>query len=143
MAGTYISLAIAQVASFVLTLALAEGDPFAKPLFWAIVIFGLVWVFAGAITLGVWYASPRLRASEGFQERGVYRYVRHPLYTGFMIVAFSFFVTGPTVLGGIAFLLVVTTTVGRAGVEELMLMEKSPEYAEYRKRTHRFIPFVV
>ena len=60
-----------------------------------------------------------------------------------MTVALAFVVAGPTLLGSIAYLAVVTTTNARAGVEEQMITEKSPEYAEYRKRTKRFIPFVI
>jgi len=125
------------------TLLLTEGDPFRKPSFWVIVIFGLAWAFVGAFTLGIWSASARRRASASFQQQGVYRYVRHPIYTGLMTVALAFVVAGPTLLGGIAYLAVVATTNARAGVEERMLTKKSPEYTEYRKRTKRFIPFVI
>ncbi len=143
MTSIYVSLVIAQLASFAVTLLLTEGDPFVKPYFWVIVISGLAWVFVGSFTLGIWSVSTRRRASAGFQQRGVYRYVRHPIYTGLMAVALAFVVAGPTLLGGIAYLVVVATTNARAGVEERMLTEKSPEYAEYRKRTKRFIPFVI
>jgi protein-S-isoprenylcysteine O-methyltransferase Ste14 len=143
MTSIYVSLAIAQVASFAVTLLLTEGDPFNKPLFWVIVISGLAWVFVGAFTLGIWYTSERRRAAAGFQQRGVYRYVRHPIYTGLMTVALAFVLAAPTVLGGIAYLVVVATTYARAGVEERILTEKSPEYAKYRNRTKRFMPFVI
>jgi protein-S-isoprenylcysteine O-methyltransferase Ste14 len=143
MTSIYVSLVIAQLASFAVTLLLTEGDPFDKPFFWVIVVLGLAWALVGASTLGSWYAFARRRASARFQRRGVYRYVRHPIYTGLMAVALAFVVAGPTLLGGIAYLVVVATTNARAGVEERMLTEKSPEYAEYRKRTKRFIPFVI
>jgi protein-S-isoprenylcysteine O-methyltransferase Ste14 len=143
MMTIYVSLVIAQLASFAVTLFLTEGEPFKKPYFWVIVILGLAWTFVGASTLGIWFASARRRASAGFQRRGVYRYVRHPIYTGLMTVALAFVVAGPTLLGGIGYLAVVATSNARAGVEERMLTEKSPEYAEYRIRTKRFIPFVI
>jgi protein-S-isoprenylcysteine O-methyltransferase Ste14 len=60
-----------------------------------------------------------------------------------MTVALAFVVAAPTVLGGIAYLVVVATTYARAGVEERILTEKSPEYAKYRNRTKRFMPFVI
>jgi protein-S-isoprenylcysteine O-methyltransferase Ste14 len=143
----YVSLVIAQLASFAATLLLTERDhsdeSFYWVIFWVIVIFGLAWVFVGGFTLGIWSVSARRRDSEGFQQRGVYRYVRHPIYTGLMTVALAFVVVGPTLLGGIGYLAVIATSNARAGVEERMLTEKSSEYAEYRKRTKRFIPFVI
>ncbi|MFV1859787.1 MAG: hypothetical protein ACC647_10640 [Anaerolineales bacterium] len=44
---------------------------------------------------------------------------------------------------GTAYLVVALVTNVRAGIEEKMLEERYPEYAEYRSRTKRYIPFVV
>lgn len=143
MKVTYYSLVVAQLGSFVVTVMATEGAPSEKAYFWAIVGIGLMFVFVGAITLGAWYVSEKSRTSGAFYDRGIYGYVRHPIYTGLVTVALAFLVAGPTLLGGIAFLVVVATTNARAEVEERILIEKSPAYAEYREGTKRFVPFVV
>jgi protein-S-isoprenylcysteine O-methyltransferase Ste14 len=140
----YYSLTIAQLATFVLTLGLTSGNPFAVPITWVFVFLGLVLAVVGASTLAMFYTSARWRAAKtGFQRRGIYRYVRHPMYTGVMTVAFGFVVAGPTVLGAIAYLTLVMITYARALVEERILTERQPEYIEYMNRTKRFIPWVV
>ena len=143
MTSVYVSLVVAQLASFAVTLFLTSGDPFEKALFWVLVFVGLAWAMVGATTLGMWHVAKQRRDSAEFQDGGVYRYVRHPIYTGLMTVALAFVIAGPTLSGSIAFLAVVATTYARARVEELTLAEKTPEYAEYQRRTKRFIPFVI
>lgn len=143
MKVAYYSLVVAQLGSFVVTGMATEGSPWEKAYFWAIVGIGLTFVFTGSITLGTWYVSGRSRASKGFYDCGIYGYVRHPIYTGIIIIALAYLVAGPTLLGGIAFLVVVATTSARAEVEERILIERSPEYAEYRQRTKRFVPLII
>ena len=144
MTIAYYSLTIAQLASFALTLAVTSGNPFAAPLTWVFVFMGLVLAVVGASTLAMFYTSARWRATKtGFQRRGIYRYVRHPMYTGMMTIALGFVVTGPTVSGAAAFLMLVVTSYARALVEERILIEKQPDYSEYVNRTKRFIPWVV
>lgn len=143
MKVAYYSLAVAQLGSFAVTGMATEGTPWEEGYFWAIVAIGLTFAFAGSITLGAWYVSSRSRTSKGFYDRGIYGYIRHPIYTGLVIVALAYLVAGPTLLGGIAFLVVVATSTARAEVEEQILIEKSPGYAKYRERTSRFLPLII
>jgi protein-S-isoprenylcysteine O-methyltransferase Ste14 len=144
MTIAYYSLTIAQLASFALTLGLTSGSPFEVPMTWVFILVGLVLAVVGASTLAMFYTSARWRASKtGFQRRGIYRYVRHPMYTGVMTIALGFVVAGPTVWGGVAYLMLVVVTYARALVEERILTEKQPEYTEYANRTKRFIPWVI
>lgn len=143
MRVAYYSLAVAQLGSFAATGIATKGTPWEKAYFWAIVGVGLTFVFAGSITLGAWYLSERSKAPKAFYDRGIYGYIRHPIYTGLVIVALAYLVAGPTLLGGIAFLVVVATSTARAEVEEQILVEKSPGYAEYRERTKRFVPLII
>lgn len=144
MTIVYYSLTIAQLASFALTLSLTKGDPFAAPITWVFIIVGLLLAVVGASTLAMFYTSAQWRSAKtGFQRRGIYRYVRHPIYTGVMTIALGFVVAGPTVLGGAAYLILVVTTYARALVEERILTEKQPGYIEYVTRTKRFIPWII
>lgn len=74
---------------------------------------------------------------------GPYRYVRHPIYTGMMLA-----LLGSAVVAGTPWLLVflgmVIYCVYSARTEERLMLENFSEpYAEYKKRTKAFIPFVV
>ena len=105
---------------------------------------GMLLVIVSALQMGPrsYSSSTRPRASNVLVRRGVYRYVRHPIYTGLLIVSLAFFLSRPTLVVGAAYLLLALVTNVRAGIEEKMLEERYPEYAEYRRRTKRYVPFV-
>lgn len=71
---------------------------------------------------------------------GPYAYVRHPMYMGYIIelagLVLSSFSLGMMLLAG-GFLLL---TVTRAHLEEARLVEASPEYRDYMKRTGFLFP---
>jgi len=72
---------------------------------------------------------------------GIYRYIRHPLYSSLLLLAWGIFFKLPSLVGGI---LVITATIF------LVLTAKAdeaectkffgPAYQEYMKRTRRFVP---
>jgi protein-S-isoprenylcysteine O-methyltransferase Ste14 len=72
--------------------------------------------------------------------RGPYRWVRHPIYTSFFLLAFGvFFVNvSPITAVAVVYALFDFGMVTRA--EESLLAEKIPGYADYMKRVPRFFP---
>lgn len=74
---------------------------------------------------------------------GAYRYVRHPMYSSLLFLAWGVFFKRPSWLGG---LLAVTSTlllVATARIEEAEdILFFGPDYEAYRKQTKMFIPFV-
>ena len=82
------------------------------------------------------------RDSGVFRERGMYRFVRHPIYLGLMTLGLPFFLSKPTVPVGLAYALLILVTNIRAHLEEEMLEDRYPEYGAYKERTKRFIPLI-
>lgn len=75
-------------------------------------------------------------------ERGAYRLVRHPIYSGLLQMGFGWglWVHGWLTLG-YAFLLFALLDL-KARREERWLVARFPGYDAYRRRVRRFIPFV-
>jgi protein-S-isoprenylcysteine O-methyltransferase Ste14 len=74
--------------------------------------------------------------------RGLYGYIRHPIYAGDLLLLFglelalnSWLVLGVFVLAAAVYRQVLK--------EERVLLEQLPGYADYCARTRRFIPFVL
>lgn len=71
---------------------------------------------------------------------GSYRYVRHPMYSGVIMLALGIALSS----GGVYKYLVCGGLIVlfhyKAGYEEELLQAKYPGYAEYMKRTPRFFP---
>jgi protein-S-isoprenylcysteine O-methyltransferase Ste14 len=76
------------------------------------------------------------------KERRVYRYVRHPIYGGVLLLSLGWaLVTSPLAL--IPSVLLALLFEGKRRREEAWLVERHPAYEDYRRRVrHRFIPFV-
>jgi protein-S-isoprenylcysteine O-methyltransferase Ste14 len=68
--------------------------------------------------------------------------VRHPIYTGVILAAFGSALTG-SLFAFVIFAIVSVTFLLRVGREERIMMELFPaDYATYRRRTKRLVPFV-
>jgi protein-S-isoprenylcysteine O-methyltransferase Ste14 len=73
---------------------------------------------------------------------GIYRYIRHPIYTGdiLLLLGLELCLNSWLVLGLVLLVPVVTRQAIR---EEQKLLTALPDYAEYMRRSKRFIPFLV
>lgn len=75
-------------------------------------------------------------------SRGIYRYIRHPIYTGdiLLLLGLELCLNSWLVLG---LLLLVPVVAVQTIKEEQKLIRALPDYADYMRRTKRFIPFLV
>ena len=100
---------------------------------------GIYWLFS-SIGSGITPTSAT-RKEHKLVTRGIYRWIRHPLYTigssfiiSFGMMADNWFITA---FGILAFILMAS----RTPKEEANLIEKfGDEYREYMKRTGRYLP---
>jgi len=72
--------------------------------------------------------------------KGLYRYVRHPIYCGHIMAHFGFFLIIPRLYALILSCGLVVVTLYRAKLEERKLMANSQEYQEYAKKTPFILP---
>lgn len=71
---------------------------------------------------------------------GLYRFVKHPIYSGLILAAFGLTITGGFFPHVIFFVLLVLLLNYKASFEEKLLASTYSGYAEYSKKTGRFIP---
>jgi protein-S-isoprenylcysteine O-methyltransferase Ste14 len=110
-----------------------------------IFVIGLATAMSARIQLGRNWADIEdtpLRPQQSVVERGIYRYIRHPIYTGdlLLLVGLELGLNSWLVLA-VAVLAVVV--VRRTLAEEALLARRLPGYRSYCARTRRFIPFIV
>ncbi len=108
-------------------------------------VSGLVFAIWARLILGRnWSGVVTLKEGHELIERGPYRVVRHPIYTGILAM-----LAGTTIALGyfgsfIGFLLVfVSFWVKLKREEDLMLKHFPAKYAAYQHRVKRIIPFLV
>jgi protein-S-isoprenylcysteine O-methyltransferase Ste14 len=74
---------------------------------------------------------------------GAYRYIRHPLYSSLLFLAWGFFFKDPSWPGGFLALAATLFLVAAAKMEEVEdIRFFGPAYRDYMKETRMFIPFL-
>jgi len=86
--------------------------------------------------------SLALRADHQLVRRGPYRWVRHPMYSAFVITIIGMLLLSANLLvGGIPLLLLPVVLLVRTPREEAMLLDRfGDEYRHYMTTTGRFLP---
>jgi protein-S-isoprenylcysteine O-methyltransferase Ste14 len=75
---------------------------------------------------------------------GAYKYIRHPLYSSLLFLAWGAFLKEVSLLSGLLVLAASLLLIATGRVEEREDQEKfGADYANYMKRTTMFIPFVL
>ena len=79
----------------------------------------------------------------GLVTNGPYRWWRHPIYAAILYFIWAAAVNYHSTPAVIAALLITLGTGVRMYAEEMLLVKMYPDYAAYRARTARVIPFVL
>lgn len=106
-------------------------------------VLGYAIVFAGAsVVADGWRRVHRAVHDGQLVTDGVYRFVRHPQYSGLFLIVFGEgIVHWPTVISVAAFPIIIVAYTMLARKEERQMIEKfGAEYDEYRGRVPMFIP---
>ena len=120
--------------------------PFSEPRWiWAAVLLALPGIGFGVWTLmhnrpGNFNIRPRLREGSVLVMDGPYALVRHPMYVCVLWLGVAATVLYATPLKLILLLLLYAVLRLKAGMEEALLLNHFPDYAEYRDKVGRFFP---
>ncbi len=100
-----------------------------------------LWVFAHNPP-GNFNIRPEPKSGALLVMSGPYRWVRHPMYVALLLAMAGIAAEAPdnVSLGLWVILLLVLNF--KAALEERLLQQRWPEYANYRARTQRFIPLL-
>jgi hypothetical protein len=103
-----------------------------------IVVIGLATIIAGQVCLGRSFGV--VPANRGVITGGVYRRIRHPIYTGYLIVHVAFVIANPTVWNVLVLTAADLALLCRMRYEERML-RVDPVYVDYCLKTRwRLVP---
>jgi protein-S-isoprenylcysteine O-methyltransferase Ste14 len=99
---------------------------------WARLTFGMRSLHAGS--------NP---TAGGLVTTGPYRFVRHPIYAGALVIMLGTLIAHHDLQAILAVACVATGLVVRMFAEERAVVKTYPEYADYAKRTKRVIPWIL
>jgi protein-S-isoprenylcysteine O-methyltransferase Ste14 len=116
-----------------------------RPLGLSLYAVGLAIALVGRIQLGTNWSdieSAKVLHNQRVVSKGIYGYVRHPIYVGdlLLLLGLELSLNSWLVLGVV---LIVPIVLFKAVSEEKMLRERLPGYEEYCLHTKRFIPYLI
>lgn len=103
------------------------------------IVIGMI---AGARLGGSLTPSPIPRAASELTTSGIYRFVRHPMYSALLLVALGLAIRGASLLHALVLAGLIILLQVKARAEEAMLLKKFQGYASYAARVGRFVPGV-
>jgi len=111
----------------------------------AFCITGLVTCLWARITLGRnWSSVVVLKVDQELVQAGPYRFVRHPIYSGMILMFAAIVLLVGRAAGILAFGLFVYSFVLKLRREERMMLRQFPTtYPEYAEKTKRLVPFII
>ncbi len=90
-----------------------------------------------------WSNTVELKKGHELVTKGVYGYVRHPIYLGIWLMALGTVMYVQSVIVFLIFLFLFGVFALRIGEEEKLMTQTFPkEYPEYKKRVKTIIPFI-
>ncbi len=111
-----------------------------------LILGGLAFRWTAILTLGRFFTvDVAIHSDQPVVDSGLYRYIRHPSYTGLMIAFLGLGVFFGNWLSIVGLLLPITLgVVNRVVKEERTLLDSlGPAYASYCARTKRFLPWLL
>lgn len=143
VAWTFVAVQFALLGLLVL---LPFGDDWVRPIWLVVVVVaaivvGLAIMGVGGTLLGRGLsAAPLPNAHAELRTGGLYHFVRHPIYSGLLLVGAAIAVVSGSLVRLGVYLLLVLLINAKARWEERRLAARFPAYAAYAARTPRFIP---
>ncbi len=101
-------------------------------------------IWARSILGSNWSGAVTIKKDHEIVMHGPYRFVRHPIYTGYLFATLGSALAVGEVRGAVALAMIFVGIIWKMRVEEKLLSKHFPDiYPAYRKRIKRLIPFVM
>jgi protein-S-isoprenylcysteine O-methyltransferase Ste14 len=86
--------------------------------------------------------NPEVTTGSRLVTNGIYKYLRHPMYLGLILVSLSLVLDNLTFTRVVIFDLLIMNQLLKLNYEEKLLEKHFEGYKEYKKSTKKLIPFV-
>ena len=104
-------------------------------------IVGIIISLAALLTLNKNLSPfPTPKADAELIQSGIYKYIRHPIYSGILFFTFGYSMYSENTLRLLIFLTLLILFSFKAAYEEKLLQDKYSNYGDYKKKTGMFLP---
>ncbi len=85
---------------------------------------------------------PQLKDKHQLITSGIYRYIRHPMYTSVILFCLALLITNVDQFSIVVMLILTIDLILKSNVEEMLLSKRFTSYLNYQKKTGKFLPFL-
>jgi protein-S-isoprenylcysteine O-methyltransferase Ste14 len=108
-----------------------------------LMVAGVLVIFLAGMSLApALRVSPIPKVNAPFIEVGIYRYVRHPMYLGVILIGFSLASSANSISAWILELILIVNLNFKARLEDALLREIHHDAWHYQRHTSRILPCV-
>ena len=86
--------------------------------------------------------APTLKQAHRLRTNGIYKFIRHPMYTSVLLLCFALMLSNSHFLSQSVMLILLVDLILKSNLEEKLLTQRFKKYPEYQQKTGRFIPFL-
>lgn len=148
--GSYLVIVFGTIAIIYLNLFCRKNYLSILPetMFWTggvAIIAGIVLRLKSVLTLGKFFTvSVQVDSKQRIIQTGLYKYIRHPAYSGSILSLIGIALAFRSILGIIGTIIIIAVIYGyRIKIEEKLLESNfKSSYKEYKEHTKRIIPFI-
>lgn len=133
------------VAQFSCIIALVLGGGWSLPgVAWAVLGIGLLILVWAGLSLGAGNLTvmPAPRSSSTLSVRGIYRFIRHPMYTAVLLCGSAVAFGAPSRVRWVALAACAVVLVLKIRHEEALLTARHPDYPERMQGVKRLLPLI-
>jgi protein-S-isoprenylcysteine O-methyltransferase Ste14 len=106
-------------------------------------VIGLLLMFSALASIrGAVQIAPEPRADAQLVTSGIYRRLRHPIYSAILLLVVGLFLRKPTVAVGVAAAVIIAFLLMKVRVEEKLLLARYPQYADYKRHSWGLMPWL-
>ena len=106
----------------------------------AAVVIGLSAIFT--MKLDNLNILPSLTKNHELRTSGIYRFIRHPMYSSVLLLSFALMLSNANTIAQIVMLILFIDLILKSNLEEQLLLDRFNNYHSYQKTTGRFLPFL-
>jgi len=118
--------------------AALHGDPVVIAMLSLSIVVAVVAVRAHP--WGNFNVHPEPKTNGQLIQTGIYRHIRHPMYSALILFGLACVLTRPTAISIVLLIALSAVLYWKAVTEEAMLREQYPDYAKYCEQSSRFVP---
>lgn len=141
-------LVVGQLALILVIVIAPPGHLWRRPVWVALAAGFIVLASTVILLLSFWQLGPALTAhplpkeNAELRTRGIYSYVRHPIYSGLLLLGVGAVIWNASLPALLALIALFALLSFKARWEEKFLLAKYSQYSEYLAKVPRFLPRV-